>query len=314
MLESQTTMRRSSTVALVCLLLLAAVLALGLLAPHLVSSPAARGRSHQDARFVCSREPALYSRWCCGSSVACSRPSAYLHYSWQSAWAVSLQLSQYSTAVGLCAHRSAASNALQIARILIALVIAGSCRTETVSNMHRHRSSLAAAMQAAQQQTSHPLDAWQAIRQQQQQQQQQYTLQDLLVVIPTTHERLSLVEAGRAWREGMQAHIVLEKPLDTQLASKGLLKGRKKYRETYGSYPDAHASHVWSQPGDARCSRYCMPAAAFQRSLCVMHSVVWPTACQTQSLSNASGCVAHDKVSLRLRQHQQRSCCYLAMM
>lgn len=167
MLESQTTMRRSSTVALVCLLLLAAVLALGLLAPHLVSSPAARGRSHQDAR---------------------------------------------------------------------------------------HRSSLAAAMQAAQQQTSHPLDAWQAIRQQQQQQQQQYTLQDLLVVIPTTHERLSLVEAGRAWREGMQAHIVLEKPLDTQLASKGLLKGRKKYRETYGSYPDAHASHVWSQPGDARAA------------------------------------------------------------
>lgn len=36
-----------------------------------------------------------------------------------------------------------------------------------------------------------------------------YGLQDLLVVIPTSHDRLSLVEAGRSWRSGMQVQYML---------------------------------------------------------------------------------------------------------
>lgn len=83
--------------------------------------------------------------------------------------------------------------------------------------------------------------------------QQRYTREDLLVVMPSNHERLSLLEAGRSWRgDGMQAYILLEKALDERNASQSLLNGRGKYRETYGHYADVDARHIWSQPGDAR--------------------------------------------------------------
>ena len=95
---------------------------------------------------------------------------------------------------------------------------------------------------------------------QQQVQQGRYTLQDLLVVIPSSHDRLSLVEAGRAWRKGMQAFIVLDRPLDTRSASQSFLDGREEYRESFGHYADVTDGHVWSTPGDARCSGAGCPA------------------------------------------------------
>ena len=72
------------------------------------------------------------------------------------------------------------------------------------------------------------------------------------MVMPTTHQRLALVEAGRRWRKGMQAYIVLDRPLDKSLASPSLLAGIDEYQETYGYFGDIHNGRIWSQPGDAR--------------------------------------------------------------
>lgn len=73
------------------------------------------------------------------------------------------------------------------------------------------------------------------------------------MVMPTTLDRLALVEAGRTWRKGMQAYIVLDKPLEFANASASLLDGIQEYQETYGHFGDIHNGRIWSQPGDARC-------------------------------------------------------------
>ena len=72
------------------------------------------------------------------------------------------------------------------------------------------------------------------------------------MVMPTTHDRLALVEAGRTWRKGMQAYIVLERALDREHVSKSLLDGIDEYREVYGHFGDIHNQRIWSQPGDPR--------------------------------------------------------------
>ena len=75
------------------------------------------------------------------------------------------------------------------------------------------------------------------------------------MVMPTTLERLALVEAGRTWRKGMQAYIVTDRPLESGNVSASLLEGMEEYRETYGHFGDIHNGRIWSQPGDARYGR-----------------------------------------------------------
>ena len=75
------------------------------------------------------------------------------------------------------------------------------------------------------------------------------------MVMPSTHERLALVEAGRTWRRGLQAYIVLDKPLEEGTVSPSLLAGIDEYKETYGHFGDIHNGRIWSQPGDARYTR-----------------------------------------------------------
>ncbi|KAK9799721.1 hypothetical protein WJX73_004054 [Symbiochloris irregularis] len=77
---------------------------------------------------------------------------------------------------------------------------------------------------------------------------------DLLVVMPTTIDRLALVEAGRTWRKGLQAYIVLDRPLEGANVSSSLLAGIDEYQETYGHFGDIHNGRIWSQPGDARAA------------------------------------------------------------
>ena len=89
------------------------------------------------------------------------------------------------------------------------------------------------------------------------------------MVMPTTLERLALVEAGRTWRRGMQAYIVTDRPLESANVSASLLEGMEEFRETFGHFGDIHNGRIWSQPGDARwgylvqgagiymCNGYC---------------------------------------------------------
>lgn len=50
-----------------------------------------------------------------------------------------------------------------------------------------------------------------------------YSREDLLIAIPGQTERLSLVEASRPWRKGVNTFIALEKHLEEQDAPKGFL-------------------------------------------------------------------------------------------
>ena len=51
----------------------------------------------------------------------------------------------------------------------------------------------------------------------------QYSREDLLIAIPGQTERLSLVEASRPWRKGVNTFIALEKQLEEEDAPKGFL-------------------------------------------------------------------------------------------
>ena len=57
----------------------------------------------------------------------------------------------------------------------------------------------------------------------------------------------------------MRAYILLERPLDTRVASKSFLDGRKEYGEFFGHYADVLDGNRWSTPADARS----IPAAAW---------------------------------------------------
>ena len=50
-----------------------------------------------------------------------------------------------------------------------------------------------------------------------------YTREDLLIAIPGQTERLSLIEASRPWRKGVDTFVALEKPLTERDAPKGFL-------------------------------------------------------------------------------------------
>lgn len=50
-----------------------------------------------------------------------------------------------------------------------------------------------------------------------------YSRGDLLIAIPGQTERLSLIEASRPWRKGVNTFIALEKALDEKDAPKGFL-------------------------------------------------------------------------------------------
>ncbi len=50
-----------------------------------------------------------------------------------------------------------------------------------------------------------------------------YTKDDLLIAIPGQTERLSLVEASRPWRRGVNTFVALEKPLTEDSAPQGFL-------------------------------------------------------------------------------------------
>ena len=81
-----------------------------------------------------------------------------------------------------------------------------------------------------------------------------YTLDDLLVVMPSSHDRLSLIDASRDWRAGMKAFVLLDRPIDGINISTAFLDKKSEFQETYGYFGDMHDSRRWSQVGDAR---YC---------------------------------------------------------
>ena len=81
-----------------------------------------------------------------------------------------------------------------------------------------------------------------------------YTLNDLLVVMPSSHDRLSLIDASRDWRAGMKAFVLLDRPIDGINISTAFLDKKEEFQETYGYFGDMHDSRRWSQVGDARCS------------------------------------------------------------
>ena len=114
-----------------------------------------------------------------------------------------------------------------------------------------------------------------------------YTRDDLLIAIPGQTERLSLVEASRPWRSGVNTFIALEKPLKESDAPKGFLVScapyhvclkypflignrhllpylqaatacmhlqskTTEYKEHFGTFQDPHAKNEWEKAGDLR--------------------------------------------------------------
>ena len=123
-----------------------------------------------------------------------------------------------------------------------------------------------------------------------------YTKDDLLIAIPGQTERLSLVEASRPWRSGVNTFVALEKPLKEDEAPKGFLVRRQscssltatplaavhsrlpkthvltlaypllqsktsEHKEHFGSYEDPHTRSQWEKAGDLRYVCHTSPAS-----------------------------------------------------
>ncbi|KAK9816501.1 hypothetical protein WJX72_001161 [[Myrmecia] bisecta] len=78
-----------------------------------------------------------------------------------------------------------------------------------------------------------------------------YTRADLLVVMPTSHDRLALVEASRRWRRGIRTFVLADKPLSPTLMDKARL-----HRETWSTYRDIETPGLTIGPrsGDLRAA------------------------------------------------------------
>jgi len=115
-----------------------------------------------------------------------------------------------------------------------------------------------------------------------------YTRDDLLIAIPGQTERLSLVEASRPWRRGVNTFVALEKPLKENDAPKGFLVGHTtnacklasltavpahimylvrailltegmllqsktaENKEHFGTFQDPRSKNEWEKAGDLR--------------------------------------------------------------
>ncbi|DBB15395.1 TPA: hypothetical protein ACH3X3_003627 [Trebouxia sp. C0006] len=81
-----------------------------------------------------------------------------------------------------------------------------------------------------------------------------YTKDDLLIAIPGQTERLSLVEASRPWRRGVNTFVALEKPLTEDSAPEGFLSKTAEHKEHFGTYQDPRSKNEWEKAGDLRAS------------------------------------------------------------
>ena len=94
-----------------------------------------------------------------------------------------------------------------------------------------------------------------------------YSRKDLLIAFASTHDRLAIVLASRAWRQGVKTFVFMDEPLDPKRAPAGLVEGIKAHNEIYDHFPQPQSRPgTWSQPGDARyhrCSCRISPPSPF---------------------------------------------------
>ncbi|DBA84620.1 TPA: hypothetical protein ACH3X2_006195 [Trebouxia sp. C0005] len=78
---------------------------------------------------------------------------------------------------------------------------------------------------------------------------------DLLIVMPSSIDRMPMVTASRGWRQGVQTYVAFEQEIDLATAPAVFKEGVAKHNEVYGVCPDQVVSDAkWHKAGDLRAT------------------------------------------------------------
>ncbi|KAK9828631.1 hypothetical protein WJX72_001195 [[Myrmecia] bisecta] len=81
------------------------------------------------------------------------------------------------------------------------------------------------------------------------------TLSDLVMAIPSSLDRISLVEAGRSWRRGIHTHVTFELDIAPDPLYNRITQNMAAHNESIGVFADlADSKQFNSKPGDVRAA------------------------------------------------------------
>lgn len=79
--------------------------------------------------------------------------------------------------------------------------------------------------------------------------------EDLLIVMPSSIDRMPIVKASRGWRQGVRTYIAFEEEIDLATAPSSFREGATLHNEVFGVCPDQAVTDAkWHKAGDLRAT------------------------------------------------------------